>query len=139
MRAQKNGTDWVPGFVKAVLSGIDSLNISASSINYKSAQYDKVDTLYINMPYHKTTGTYQLKANQVFYGVFNNSALTGYQLDASYNNVINIAGFQTMSDTGSSLPDEAKITGTFSLKFVDPNNPSGITFQNGTFYAIIPY
>lgn len=136
--AQKDGAPWSPMFAKGILSATDSLSISATGATYRSYPYQKTDTLNISILYNKP-GTYQLQGNQAFYGVFNDNILTGYQLDASYNNVIVITGYKRLTDPYSSVPDQVKITGTFSLKFIDPNNPAGISFQNGSFYALVQY
>lgn len=136
--AQKDGATWSPRFAKGVLSELDSLSISATGITETAYPYKKLDTLNISIRYNKP-GTYQLQVNQAFYGLFNDSGLTGYQLDPGYNNVIVITGYKRLTDPYSSVPDQVKITGTFSLKFIDPNNPAGISFQNGSFYAIVQY
>ncbi|HVS94495.1 MAG TPA: DUF6252 family protein [Mucilaginibacter sp.] len=136
--AEKNGAEWAPRFAKGVLSEVDSLSISATDITETIYPYKKLDTLNISILY-KQPGTYQLKSGQAFYGIFNDTGITGYQLDATYNNAINITGYERLSNPYSSAPDEIRITGTFSLKFTDPNNPAGISFQNGSFYALVPY
>jgi len=134
--AQKNGASWSPVYGKGVLSDLDSLSISATSVSYEPSALNKIDTLNITIRY-RDPGTYQLKGNQAFYGMFNNDALTGYQLDESYNNVVNITSYQRINGDVPNGPYYAKVTGTFSLKFIDPNNPAGIIFQNGSFYSMI--
>jgi hypothetical protein len=137
--AEKNGASWSPAFAGGVLSSQDSLSISATGAAYDASVNKKTDNFNIKIKYN-TPGSFQLKSGQAFYGTFTNNALTtGYQLDESYNNVINITGHDRLSNPYSSVPDEVKITGTFSLKFIDPNNPSGITFQSGSFFALVPY
>jgi len=136
--AQKNGTDWEPLFAGATFSNSDSLSISATSAVFQSNAYNKIDTLNIKIAY-TSPGTYPLKGNQAFYGVFNNNAVTGYKMDGTYNNVIVITGYERLSNNNSTAPDQVKITGTFSIMFVDPNNSSGINFQNGSFYVLVPY
>jgi hypothetical protein len=136
--AEKNGGGWSPQFAQGIMSQQDSLSISATSATYLASVYNKIDTLNIKIKYN-SPGAYQLENGQAFYGIFNNGAVTGYQLDGTYNNVINITGYQRLSDPYTTVPDQVKITGTFSLKFIDPNNPSGISFQNGSFYTLVPY
>jgi len=136
--AQKNGVNWAPLFAGGTLSNADSLSISATNAVYQSTTYHKIDTLNIKIAY-TSPGTYSLKGNQAFYGVFNNNAVTGYKMDDTYNNVIVITGYERISNNNSTAPDQVKITGTFSIMFVDPNNPSGINFQNGNFYVLVPY
>jgi hypothetical protein len=137
--AQKNGVSWSGRYASGTLGPTDSLRVWAISATIPTpGVLNKVDTLSIKILYVKT-GTYQLKGNQVFYGIFNNDQVTGYQLDESYNNVINITGYERLSNPYSTAPDQIKITGTFSLKFIDPNNPAGISFQNGNFYTLVPY
>jgi len=123
---------------KGTLSQADSLSISATSATHDGTVFNKIDTLNIKIRYN-TPGTYILQGNDAFYGIFKNGAVTGYQLDGSSTNAIIITGHERISDPYSSVPDQVKITGTFNLKFVDPNNPAGIVFQNGSFYTFVPY
>lgn len=134
--AQKNGASWSPVYANGVLTEFDTLKISATSEVYQSFTYDKIDTFNITIKY-TSPGTYQLKTNQAFYGVFNKGAVTWYQLDKSYNNVIDITAYERINADTPNGPFYAKITGTFNLRFVDPDNPSGISFQNGSFYALL--
>ncbi|MBS1530710.1 MAG: hypothetical protein JSU01_10405 [Bacteroidetes bacterium] len=137
--AQKDGESWNDRYASGTLSTADTLSVSAVSATIPTpGVVKKTDTLNIKILY-TNPGTYQLKSDQVFYGTFGNNSLTSYQLDGSYNNVINITGYQRLSNPYSTVPDQIKITGTFSLKFIDPNNPSGISFQNGSFYTLVPY
>ncbi|MBS1524225.1 MAG: hypothetical protein JST19_01170 [Bacteroidetes bacterium] len=136
--AEKNGVAWSPRFAKGVLSEIDSLSISATGITEQVYPYKKIDTLNISILYNKP-GIYPLQGSQAFYGIFKDNGLTGYRLDASYNNVINITGYERLSNPYSSAPDQVRITGTFSLRFINPNDPLGISFRNGSFYTLVPY
>jgi len=134
--AEKNGAGWAPMFAKGFLSDLDSLSISATSVTYQSSAYTKIDTLNIKISYN-TPGTYQLQGTDAFYGVFNDNVLTGYHLDPSYNNAIIITNYDRINGDAPNGLYYAEIKGTFSLRFIDPNSPTGITFQSGSFYSML--
>ncbi|MGZ3814217.1 MAG: DUF6252 family protein [Mucilaginibacter sp.] len=134
--ALKNGVMWNPQYVNGTLSEIDSLKISAMNGTVTSATFNKTDTLNIKVSYIGT-GTYQLNNNKVFYATFANGITTRYKIDSSYNNVLNITSYQRFDNPGSTVPNDVELKGTFDIKFIDPNNPAGISISNATFYAII--
>ena len=137
--AQRNGTSWTDHYASGKTSSLDSLSIAAVSGSLTSTGiFNKVDTINFKIAYTHP-GTYALTSGLAYYGMFNNGKLTSYKLDSSYNNVLIITGYQRLSNPYSTVPDQVKVTGTFSLKFVDPNNASGISFQNGNFYVLVPY
>lgn len=137
--AQKNGVGWDGRYASGTLSQLDTLSISAISATIPTpGVLNKVDTLNIKIAY-TTPGTYTLTGNQAFYGVFKDGGITGYQMNDTYHNVIVITGYQRISNPYGSQPDQIKITGTFNIMFIDPNNPAGISFQQGNFYAFVPY
>ena len=137
MTAQKNGVLWNPGGVKGILSPIDSLTIDATSIQLQTYPLIKLDSLTIKIAY-TSTGDYKLAGSQVFYATFNqNGTLNSYKLDTTFNNVINITSYQTLDNPYTTNPNEIEIKGTFNIKFIDPNNPAGISFSNGNFYVIM--
>lgn len=135
--AQKNGVLWNPFFANGVLSNIDSLHIAAASVSISTGSYVKLDTLSIKLLYN-SPGVYKLQGNQIYYGTFANGTITqSYQIDPTYNNEINITGYETLHNPATTNPDMIKITGTFNIRFIDPNNPAGISFSNGSFYTIM--
>lgn len=137
MDAIRNGNYWNTFWVKGTLSPIDSLNLSATSFTDNPGGINpKADTLNFKILYHEK-GTYTLHSNQVFYGTFANDVLTGYQLDTTYNNQIVITGFDVYHNGASTNPDMVKLSGTFSLKFIDPKNSTGINFVDAHFYTLI--
>jgi hypothetical protein len=136
MAADKNGTAWNSFNVIGKLTVVDSLNIYAISGEENAGAYIKADSLNIKILY-SDKGTYPLHGNQVFYATFTNGVTKSYKLDTTYNNVFSIIGYETLHNPATTNPDEIKLTGTFDLKFIDPNNPSGISFSNGSFYTIM--
>lgn len=138
MNAQKNGAPWSPFAVKGVLSVIDSLAISATSVSFQGSSAVRLDSLSIKIAC-LANGTYKLAGSQAYYVTFNqNGTLTGYQLDPSFNNVINITGFQEIDNPATMNPNVIKVTGTFNMKFIDPKNSGGISFSNGNFFVVVP-
>lgn len=134
--AEKNGASWSTIYASGYLSDLDSLSIAATTLSLQSSALNKIDTLNIKIRYN-TPGTYQLQGNDAFYGVFNNNMLTGYHLDPSYNNAIVITNYDRVNGDAPNGPYYAEIKGTFSLRFIDPNSPTGITFQSGSFYSML--
>jgi hypothetical protein len=135
--AQKNGELWAPSAVKGTLSNIDSLSIYATGITASLGTITKLDSMAVKIAYI-SPGLYKLNSNQVFYATFNpDGTLNSYKLDTTFNNVINISGYQVLDNPATTNPNEVKFTGTFSIKFVDPKNPAGISFSNGSFFAIM--
>jgi hypothetical protein len=135
LTAQRNGANWSPLYVGGFIGQTDSITMMATNI--QPATFTKLDTLCLKISY-SDNGTYKLTGNQVFYGTFNtNGAVTSYQLDPSFNNEITITGFEVLYNPATLNPDPTKVTGTFNLKFIDPNNPAGISFLDGNFYCIM--
>jgi hypothetical protein len=133
--AQKNGVIWNPFFVSGSLSNIDSLAITAVSTSFNTTN-TKLDTLNIKLLY-ANIGTYKLTGNQVYYATFANGTINSYQIDPTFNNELDVTGYETLHNPATTNPDEVKITGTFNIKFIDPANPAGISFLNGNFFTII--
>ncbi|MDB5136773.1 MAG: hypothetical protein JWP37_3376 [Mucilaginibacter sp.] len=133
--AQKNGVLWSPFFVSGALSNVDSLAITAVSATFNTT-YTKLDTLNIKLLY-ANNGTYKLVGNQVYYATFANGTTNSYQIDPTFNNELNITGYQILHNPATTNPDEVKVTGTFNIKFIDPANPAGISFLNGNFFTIM--
>lgn len=136
MTAEKNGMDWHTFDVMGKLSGTNSLTIYAISGEVIPSGFAKADSLNFSISY-TSKGSYNLHSDQVFYAIFNKGVTTNYTLDTTYNNVLNITGYETLHNPATTNPDPVKITGTFDIKFVDPQNPTGISFLNGNFYTII--
>jgi hypothetical protein len=134
--AQRNGAIWRPAFVKGSLNAADSLTLSATSASTNSSGYTKVDSLVFTV-FCSGTGSYKLHDNQVFYATFTNNGLNEYKIDTTYNNALNITGYQSLNNSSPMNPNQIKITGTFDIKFIDPNNPAGISFSNGTFNTVV--
>lgn len=134
--AEKNGASWSTVYARGYLSDLDSLSIAATTLSLQSSVLNKIDTLNIKILYN-TPGSYQLHGNDAFYGVFNDNVLTGYHLDPSYNNAIIITNYDRVNGDTPNGPYYAEIKGTFSLRFIDPNSPTGITFQSGSFYSML--
>jgi len=134
--ASKNGVAWNPLYVNGTLTDLDSLKIAAMNATMTSNAITKIDTLNIKVSYIGT-GIYKLDNNKVFYATFANGTATRYKIDTTYNNVLNITSYRRFDNPGSSVPDNVEIKGTFDLKFIDPNNPAGISISNATFYAIM--
>jgi hypothetical protein len=131
--AQKNGVLWSTFAAKGSLSNIDSLSLSASTTK---DDINKLDSLNIKIAYNDK-GTYPLQGNQAFYATFANGVKTTFKLDPAYNNVLTITTVQHIDNPATTNPNQVRITGTFSIKFIDPKNPDGITFTNGDFYALM--
>jgi hypothetical protein len=136
MTAEKNGAYWNTFDVIGKLSATNFLTIYAISGDVIPTGFAKADSLNFSITY-TNQGSYNLHSDQVFYGVFNKGVTTSYKLDTTYNNVLNITGYQTLHNPATTNPDPIKITGTFNIKLVDPKNPAGISFLNGDFYTII--
>ncbi len=134
--AEKNGVSWSSFYVKASISNLDSLGLTASATTDSIYPIGKLDSLNIKISY---TGnhTYSLHSNQVFYATFRKGVTKSYKLDTTYNNVLNISGYEILHNPATLNPDPIKITGTFDLKFTDPENPAGISFTNGNFYTLM--
>lgn len=136
MTAEKNGAGWYTFDVISKLSETKSLAIYAVSGDETPSGFAKADSLNFLISY-TNTGSYNLHGNQAFYAIFNNGVTTSYRLDTTYNNVLNITGYEKLRNPATTNPDQIKITGTFNVKFIDPKNPTGISFLNGNFYTII--
>ncbi len=134
--AKRNGVLWHPSFVKDSLRSIDSLMLSATSGSTNGGSYAKFDSLALRL-LCTGTGSYKLKDNQVFYATFTNNGLNNYKIDTSYNNAVNITGFQHIDNSSMMAPNQIKITGTFNIKFIDPGNPAGISFSDGSINIIV--
>jgi len=134
--ALRNGVAWNPQYANGTLTDLDSLKIAAMDGTVTGVNFVKTDTLNIKVSYIGT-GTYQLNNNKVFYATFTNGATTRYKIDTTYNNVLNITSYQRFDNPGSSVPNDIELKGTFDIKFIDPNNPAGISISNATFYAIM--
>ena len=134
--AERNGALWRPSFVKDSLSAIDSLMLSATSGSTNTGNYAKFDSLAFRL-LCTGTGSFKLRDNQVFYATFTNSGLNNYKIDTSYSNAVNITGFQHIDNSSMMAPNQIKITGTFNIKFIDPGNPAGISFLNGSLNIIV--
>ena len=134
--ALKNGVAWNPQYVNGILTDLDSLKIAAMSGAVTATTFNKTDTLNIKVSYIGT-GTYQLNNNRVFYATFANGATTRFNLDTTYNNVLNITSYQRFDNPASIVPNDVEVKGTFDIRFIDPNNASGISISNATFYAVI--
>jgi hypothetical protein len=134
--ALKNGVAWNPTFVNGTLSDLDSLKIAAMSGTVASATFVKADTLNIKLSYIGA-GTYNLTGKQVFYATFSNGVTTSYTLDPSYNNQLKITSAQNLDNAATTVPNFIKLNGTFDIKFIDPNNPAGLSISNATFYTVI--
>jgi hypothetical protein len=134
--AQRNGVSWRPLFVKGTLSAADSLTLSATSGSANSGLYNKVDSLAFTF-FCTGTGNYKLSSNQVFYATFASTGLNKYKIDTTYNNALNITGYQSLDNASTMNPNQIKITGTFNIKFIDPNNSAGISFSGGTFNTVV--
>ncbi|HVW14835.1 MAG TPA: DUF6252 family protein [Mucilaginibacter sp.] len=136
MTAQKNGVLWRPLFVKSSFSAADSLSLSATGGSANQGNYNKGDSLTFRL-LCTGIGSYKLYSNQVFYASFTDSGLKNYQIDTTYNNVLNITAYQAGDNSSMMSPNQIKITGTFNVKFIDPNNPAGISFLDGSFNTIV--
>jgi hypothetical protein len=134
--AQRNGVLWRPLFVKGSLSAADSLTLSAASASTNSGLYTRVDSLSIKF-LCTGIGNYKLHDNQVFYATFTNTVLNNYKIDTTYNNALNITGYQSLNNSSMMNPNQIRITGTFNVKFIDPNNPAGISFSGGAFNTVV--
>ncbi len=134
--AERNGVLWRPSFVKDSLASTDSLMLSATSGSTNTGSYAKFDSLALRL-LCTGTGSYKLKNNQVFYATFTNSGLNKYKIDTSYSNAINITSFQHIDNSSMMAPNQIKITGTFNIKFIDPGNPAGISFLDGSLNIIV--
>jgi hypothetical protein len=134
--ALKNGVAWSPQYVNGVLTDIDSLKIAAMSGTATGTNFVKTDTLIIKI-FYTGTGTYKLTNNRVFYATFANGAITRYNIDTTYNNVLNITSYQKLENPATPTPDPVEMKGTFDIKLIDPNSPAGISISNATFYAIM--
>jgi len=136
MTAEKNGVHWNTNDVVSKRSETNSLTIYAISGDVIPGGFAKADSLNFLISY-TNLGSYPLHGSQVFYDIFNKGDTTSYKLDTTYNNVLNITGYEVLHNPATTNPDPIKITGTFNIKFVDPKNPTGISFLNGNFYTII--
>jgi hypothetical protein len=137
MTAQRNGVLWNTRSIKGSLSPIDSLTINATSAQLQTYPVIKLDSLAIKIAY-TSTGSYKLAGNQVFYATFNqNGALNSYNLDNTFDNEITISSYQAPDNPYMTNTNAVEIKGTFNIKFIDPNNPAGISFSNGNFYFIV--
>ena len=136
MTAEKNGAQWYTFDVIGKLSQTNSLTIYAISGEIIPGGFAKADSLNFSISY-TSKGSYNLHSDQVSYAVFNKVDTSSYKLDTTYNNVLNITGYETLHNPATTNPDPIKITGTFNIKLVDPKNPTGIRFLNGDFYTII--
>ena len=134
--ALKNGVAWDPQYVNGIMTDLDSIKIAAMDGTVTSATFTKTDTLNIKLSYIGT-GTYNLNSKDVFYATFNNGATTSYNLDPSYTNQLKITSYLNLNNIATTNPNAIEIKGTFDLKFIDPNNPAGISISNATFYAVI--
>jgi hypothetical protein len=132
--AQKNGVLWSPIGVGGSIYQDTYFNLAAGNYLMNGA-YTKIDSLNIETP-TSDPGTYKLHSGDVFYATFANGTETDYKLDTTYNNVMNITSFQILDQSSGVEMREAEVKGTFNLKFIDPANPTGITFSNGSFYTI---
>ena len=135
--AERNGLSWSARGIEGLLSPTFSFTINATSIKNQTYPLVKIDSLSITIAYN-SPGIYKLAATQVYYGTFNpNGTLNIYSLDPTFNNEINITSFQTLDNPYTTNPNQIEIKGTFSLKFIDPSNPAGISFSDGSFYTIM--
>lgn len=136
LKAQKNGSLWYPSYASGKLSEADSLTINATSIS--PTGYDtKLDSINIKLLY-SVVQSYKLVDNQATYVTWNtDGTLNTYKLDPAFDNELNVTAYKTLDNPYTTNPNQIEISGTFSFKFIDPNNPAGITFSNGTFYTIM--
>jgi hypothetical protein len=135
--AERNGLAWSARGVEGILSPTFEYTINATNIKSQTLPPVKIDSLSIKIAYN-SPGVYTLAANQVYYGTFNpDGTLNSYNLDPSFNNEINITSYQTLDNPYTLNPNQIEIKGTFNLKFIDPSNPAGISFSNGSFYTIM--
>jgi len=134
--AEKNGVSWASFYVRATITNLDSLSVAASATTDSIYPIGKLDSLNIKILYTGNS-TYSLRSRQAFYATFTHGITKSYKLDTTYNNVLNITGYETLHNPATTNPDPIKVTGTFDLKFTDPNNPAGIHFSNGNFYTLL--
>jgi hypothetical protein len=134
--ALKNGTTWNPQYVNGTMTDLDSIKIAAMDGTVTSATFNKTDTLNIKLSYIGT-GTYNLNDKDVFYATFSNGAATSYSLDPTYKNQLKINSYLNLNNVATTNPNAIEIKGTFDIKFIDPNNPAGISISNATFYVIM--
>jgi hypothetical protein len=139
MTAQRNGVLWNPFGVKGIFSEIDSLTIDATNASQNAGTITRIDTMTIKIAYNGN-GVYTLAPNQVFYATFsNNGTLNSYAIDPTFDNELDITSYQTLDNPYTTNPNEVEMKGTFKIKFIDPNNPAGISFSNGSFYVIMDH
>jgi len=138
--ADKNGASWAPSGVTGTLVD-ENFTLAAGSFSSSGSTYAKIDSLNIQLTFNGTIGSYKLSGKQGYYAVFgNNGAVTtSYKLDTTFNNVLNVTSYKEMDNTNAIDQNYVLIKGTFSLKFIDPANASGISFSNGTFFTTIKH
>jgi len=134
--ASKNGVSWSSFWVNGTVSALDSLKIYARTTTDATYPTSKVDSMSFKILY-TDIGNYSLHSNQVFYATFTNGVTKSYKLDTTYNNVLSITGYDRLHNQATTNPDPIKVSGTFNLKFIDPDNPAGISFTGGNFYTLI--
>ncbi len=121
MSALRNNVEWT-----AVASGSNTVNDTIKMLGVGVNMGSNLhDTLSIQIKY-TSPGTYKIAPNQVFYHtrLGNGLPYNSYKIDTLFNNSVIVTGYD---------PNAARITGTFTLKFVDPADTAGISFLYGNF------
>jgi len=136
--AQRNGVLWNPQYFTGVRSNINLITFAAASLTGNTTSSNKTDSLNIQIADVDGKNIYKLKSSQVFYATYDPSgAATIFKLDTTYNNVLNVTGYDVLVNNATLNPNEINIKATFDLKFIDPNNAAGISFTNGSFSALM--
>jgi hypothetical protein len=128
--AERNGILYETPDVHGALS-TDSIAITSAGLAGISNNDFILDSLSVKLKY-TGIGTYKLSQNQVYYFIrlsltntySANTPVNTYTLDTNFDNSLTISDYNSSTNI---------MSGTFSVKFIDPNSATDISLLSGTF------